>query len=202
MTNSEFIYIFPTTILHKSIDRQFLECELNIVNSNRDKIYKNTGNSMSINKYILDEPEMKDLKDICLKNLDYYLKEIYKNNEIEIYITQSWLNYANKNEFHHKHYHGNSFLSGVLYFDTNETDQIAFVNPIKDVIQIHPTQYDFKNARSWHVPVKNNDIVIFPSHLDHEVPNVIGDKTRISLGFNSFIKGNLGQLHYLNELKL
>jgi len=202
MTNPEFIYIFPTTILNGPINRQFTEDELNIVDINKDKIYRNTGNATSINKYILEEPGMNNLKDICLKHLDFYLKDVYKNNEIEIYITQSWLNYSNKDEFHHKHYHANSFLSGVLYIDTNENDCISFTNPVKEIIQINPTAYDFKNARGWDVNVKNGDIVIFPSHLDHEAPNVKGDKTRISLGFNSFVKGNLGTLHNINELKL
>lgn len=202
MMNSHFIYIFPTTILNGSINRPFSDDELSVVNINKDKIYKNTGNSTSINKYVLEEAEMKDLKDICLKYLDLYLKDVYKNNEIEIYITQSWINYSNKDEFHHRHYHANSFLSGVLYIDTNENDCISFINPVKEIIQINPVAYDFKNAGGWDVIVKSGDIVIFPSHLDHEVPSVKANKTRISLGFNSFVRGNLGTLHNISELKL
>lgn len=50
--------------------------------------------------------------------------------------------------------------------------------------------------------VKDGDLLIFPSSLIHDVPKVVGDKQRISIAFNSFLKGNLGDMSYSTELKL
>jgi hypothetical protein len=42
------------------------------------------------------------------------------------------------------------------------------------------------------IPVANKDIVLFPSNLNHSVPENVGTNTRISLAFNSFFEGSLG----------
>jgi hypothetical protein len=42
---------------------------------------------------------------------------------------------------------------------------------------------------------------MFPSSLTHGVENVVADDTRVSLAFNSFIKGTFGDKESLTELK-
>ena len=54
----------------------------------------------------------------CCK--DYLDKIICPKNDIDLYITQSWLNYTKENQYHHKHEHPNSVISGVLYFDSDK----------------------------------------------------------------------------------
>ena len=56
------------------------------------------------------------------------------------------------------------------------------------------------NSDSWWFNVKSGKIIIFPSSLTHHVDNVIADDTRISIAFNSFIKGILGDNKSLTEL--
>ena len=81
-------------------------------------LVKNEGNVTSANNYILNEPEFKDLKDILTKHINDYISNIYKPKyKATGYITQSWLNYTKKGEFHHIHQHPNSFVSGVLYIN-------------------------------------------------------------------------------------
>jgi len=203
MKNPTISLLFPTIILNGGLNRLFTQKELNFVNYHKDKVRENNGNVITINGYILNEIEMKDLKNICLVYLNFYLKEIYKaKDDVEIYITQSWINYSNKNEWHHRHNHPNSILSGVLYINTNETDKIKFYDEKYNNIEIEPKVFDQNNAKSWWIKVKDGDLLIFPSSLEHEVPKVIGDKQRISIAFNSFIKGNLGDISYSTELKL
>ena len=50
--------------------------------------------------------------------------------------------------------------------------------------------------------VKTGDIVLFPSSLTHMVETKEGDNTRVSLAFNVFIKGTIGNNKQLTELKL
>ena len=46
----------------------------------------------------------------------------------------------------------------------------------------------------------NTVIVIFPSSLTHMVEQTISDDTRVSLAFNTFLKGNIGNNFELTEL--
>ena len=49
---------------------------------------------------------------------------------IKIYITQSWLNYTNFKQYHHAHSHNNSFVSGVFYLKADKNfDFISFKSP-------------------------------------------------------------------------
>ena len=49
--------------------------------------------------------------------------------ELDFYITQSWINITKPDEFHHEHFHTNSIISGVFYISTEEDDAITFSNP-------------------------------------------------------------------------
>jgi hypothetical protein len=50
--------------------------------------------------------------------------------------------------------------------------------------------------------VKKNTLIIFPSTLIHHVNNTKSKNTRISLAFNTFVKGNFGANEKLDELIL
>ena len=51
--------------------------------------------------------------------------------------------------------------------------------------------------------IKNNYLILFPSWLTHSVkPNKEATIDRISLAFNTFVKGNLGKRENLNHLIL
>jgi hypothetical protein len=91
-------------------------------------VTKNTGNTTSVDRYIFEEPAMAGLKSFVQFYINYYMNEIEcPYNPVEAYITQSWLNYTQPGEFHHKHEHPNSFISGVFYIATDSTkDKITF----------------------------------------------------------------------------
>jgi quercetin dioxygenase-like cupin family protein len=55
------------------------------------------------------------------------------------------------------------------------------------------------NSDSWWFNVKPGGIVAFPSNLTHRVENVEADETRISIAFNTFVKGILGDNKSLTE---
>ena len=42
----------------------------------------------------------------------------------EIYITQSWIINSNPNQYHPKHKHPNSVISGVMFFDENNDESL------------------------------------------------------------------------------
>ena len=195
--------IFPTVISKSKLDREFTKDEYDFVLNNTNDCNHNYGNATSNNNYILESKELSSLKEFCLKELQDFLEVAYQpKHDIEIYITQSWLNYTNNNEFHHRHEHPNSFISGVFYIEADEkADKIVFSKSNYQQIAIESKNPEFCYL-SYYLPVNKYDLLFFPSHLTHEVPKTTNPNTRISLSFNSFIKGNLGDNKSLTELIL
>ena len=197
--------LFPTPIYMSNIDRTFTKQELQFVDNQKNKCSKNSGNINTKDNYILNRKEFKNIKkfiDQCCK--DYLEKIISPKNNIELYITQSWLNYTEKNQYHHQHSHPNSVVSGVLYFDCDkENDKILFSSN-KGYQQIKPEIKDFNiwNSETWWFALETGQLVMFPSSTTHQVDTKKGTNTRVSLAFNTFYKGILGSNKDLTELIL
>jgi len=131
-------------------------------------------------------------------------KIVSPKNNVELYITQSWLNYTKENQYHHLHAHPNSVVSGVLYFDCDKNnDKISFTNP-RPYVQIKPEidKYNIWNSETWWFPVETGQLVMFPSSTVHKVELKKGNNIRTSLAFNTFYKGTIGSDHGLTELIL
>jgi len=205
MIKSTINSIFPTPIYTTKMDRGFTKQELQFIDNQKNKCNKNSGNINTKDNYILNRKEFKNIKkflDTTCK--DYLEKIISPKNNIELYITQSWLNYTEKNQYHHIHAHPNSVVSGVLYFDCNkENDQIKFTNPL-GYQQIKPEIKDFNiwNSETWWFALETGQLVMFPSSTTHQVETKKGNNTRISLAFNTFYKGTIGSNNDLTELIL
>jgi len=203
MSTSSIELLFPTPILRNNISRDFTQDELEFVSTSFSSTYKNKGNTTSDNNYILEETEFSDLKQICLDYVQEYVDTVYKPKyKVTPYITQSWLNWTKPGEHHHEHAHPNSFISGVLYINAKDQDKIKFFKSAYQLIKIDTDNYDIYNSDSWWFGVKTGDIVLFPSSLVHNVETVTSDETRISLAFNVFLNGVLGDNKELTELKL
>ena len=86
--------------------------------------------------------------------------------------------------------------------DVQEHDKIKFFNDKYSTIKLEIKDWNMWNSESWWFPVKTGDIILFPSSLTHMVETKQGDNTRISLAFNVFIKGTVGNNKSLTELIL
>lgn len=203
MNQPNFELLFPVPVMFNSMDRDFTQAELDYLNSHSDKTYQNQGNTTSLNNYILNEPEMKDLHDFVQSQVQLYMDKVYKPKyPVKPYITQSWLNWTKTGEYHHTHEHPNSFISGVLYINADaKEDKIKFHAKGYQQINLETDQYDIFNSKSWWFNVKTGGIVMFPSSLTHNVEAVTAGETRISLAFNTFLKGTIGDNRMLTELR-
>jgi len=206
--NEPVIYsIFPTPIYTTKIDRRFTKQELQFVKEQKKHCTNNEGNINTKDNYILNRKQFKNIKKILDKHCkDYLDRVICSKNNIELYITQSWLNYTEANQFHHKHAHPNSVVSGVLYFDSDiNNDKILFSHS-KGYQQIEPqidkTKFNLWNSGTWFFPVETGNLFMFPSSTTHQVETKKGNNTRISLAFNTFYKGSIGSNLNLTELIL
>ena len=204
MIRAEIHGIFPVPLYGSKLSRKFTKKELHFVEKMRAKCRPSVGNTISSNSYILNKPSFSILKkEIDLFIEDYFAKIIFPPKSISPYITQSWLNYTEINEHHHPHHHQNSYLSGILYIAADKDhDNITFGHNDYNQIKISPTQGNELNSNVLTLPVETGETIIFPASLMHSVAVKKGKNSRISLSFNVFVKGNLGQVHDLNELKL
>lgn len=197
--------LFPTPIYFTNLKRSFSLKELKEVEIHKKKLSQNTGNYNTLNSYILNGKTFIPLKKELELHIKDYFNRIYspEDNKITPYITQSWLNYTDKNQYHHIHEHPNSLVSGVLYINADEKyDKIKFHDKQYNCFKITPKDYNMYNSNSWWFPVKKTDLVLFPSSTTHSVENKEGDNTRVSLAFNVFVKGILGETKELTELIL
>jgi uncharacterized protein (TIGR02466 family) len=196
--------IFPTPIYISTLNRELTSDELLFIDNTKLDLHKNEGNNTSNDNYILNNKAFKDLKaDLDLKVQDYFQKVISPTDAITPYITQSWLNYTETNQFHHKHAHPNSLVSGVFYINCDDKfDKIKFFKDRYQTIKPEIKDWNIWNSESWWFSVKTGDVILFPSSLTHMVETKEGTNTRISLAFNIFVKGKIGVNKQLTELIL
>tara|TARA_R110000787_G_C13381008_1_gene441809 strand:+ start:708 stop:1322 length:615 start_codon:yes stop_codon:yes gene_type:complete len=204
MKDAKIAGIFPTPVYLSKLNRKFTKKELSLINKCKVDSHNNVGNVGSNENYILNHDIFNNLKkEIDLKVKDYFKKVICITDEVTPYITQSWLNFTETNQFHHKHEHPNSLVSGVLYINCDkEFDKIKFFNNEYKIIKPEVKEWNLWNSESWWFPVKTGDLILFPSSLTHTVEAKEGTNTRISLAFNTFVKGVIGNNRGLTELKL
>jgi uncharacterized protein (TIGR02466 family) len=151
------------------------------------------GNLRSKSGYIFEYPLFAELKKTINEHIKEYVNIVYPNSNIDVYITQSWANYTEPNQYHHKHSHPNSFISGVFYVNAiKNEDMIKFYKDLPPVFQINYSQANNYNSGNVAILVETGDLVLFPSNFTHNVPPTTSKETRISVSFNTFIKGNLG----------
>ena len=196
--------LFPTPIYITKLTKNFSDTEYKFIEQSKLNTFKNEGNTISADNYILNAKPFSNLKkqlDEIVK--DYFNKIILTSNNIEPYITQSWLNYTEETQYHHIHEHANSLVSGVLYINADKkNDKIKFFNNQYQQIKLEVKEYNLYNSISWWFEVETLDVILFPSSLTHAVEVKKGTNTRISLAFNTFIKGTVGNNIQLTELIL
>jgi uncharacterized protein (TIGR02466 family) len=194
--------LFPTPVAFSKLPRKFTDDEVAFVQNCAKNVTKNTGNTTSVDRYVLNEPSMAGLKSFIQFYINHYMESIEAPyNPVEAYITQSWLNFTQPGEFHHKHEHPNSYLSGVLYVNADpQKDKIYFYKNGYKRISLPTERYNPFNSESWWFSVGTCDMVLFPSYLTHMVEQTESADTRISLSFNTFLKGYIGEEASLTSL--
>lgn len=191
MNNTRIMDLFPTPLYINHIDDPLINQQKNYL-LNLPKI-QNAGNLRSESGYIFEYPLFAELKKTINEHIKEYVNIVYPNSNLDVYITQSWANYTEPNEYHHKHSHPNSFISGVFYVNAiKNEDMIKFYKDLPFTYQINHNQPNNYNSVDVAIFVESGDLVLFPSNFQHNVPPTTSKETRISISFNTFIKGNLG----------
>ena len=196
----ELIQLFPTPVLICPCPFEY-GVELEWINKQPNK-KKNKGalNRQSEDTFILDKPEMSRVRQFIDSKIKAFANNIM-GSDSEMVITQSWLNKNGKGESHHEHIHPNSMISGVWYPQIHEKlPPIQFRNETQRDITLSIKQYNHFNGGTYMIPLKMGELILFPSNLKHSVPENQSDEERISLSFNTWCKGNMGNKESLTYL--
>ena len=194
--------LFPTPVAIYKLDRELTEKELSFIKGQETRA--NQGNVTSTDNTVLRNRSMTKLRDFIESSVSEYFKTVHSpKHDVSLRVTQSWINYTEPGQYHHKHAHPNSFVSGVFYPQANrETDKIYFYRDGFQQIKFPPSDWNVWNSESWWFEGGTGDLILFPSSLTHMVETVKGEDTRISLSFNTFPVGLVGEEMDLTGLKL
>ena len=159
-------------------------------------------NYQSVNTFLLDDPIMKNVRKFIQEQLDQFASEVM-GLESEMVITQSWFNRNHKGMQHHEHMHPNSIISGVWYPQINEQlPPIKFRHPRQSQITGTIVKYNHFNSATFMLPMRKGELLLFPSTLQHSVPTNFTNEVRLSLSFNTWCKGHLGDESSLTYLPI
>lgn len=164
----------------------------------------NIGNETSSDRYVLKDKKLASLTTFIERCVHEYLMATFNpKHDVRLRITQSWLNWTKPGQHHHKHAHPNSLISGCFYVNADkENDKIFFYREGYQQIKFPPIEWNPYNSESWWYAVGTGDLVFFPSGTAHMVQPVGGDETRVSLAFNTFPVGHVGEEDELTALYL
>ena len=159
-------------------------------------------NRQSEDTFVLDRPELSNIRSFIETKLHEFVTKIYASTD-KLVITQSWLNKSKKGESHHEHVHPNSMISGVWYPQIHEQmPPIQFRSRGQRDVSLQTEKFNTFNSATFMLPMKRGELILFPSNLTHSVPTNVGEEERISLSFNTWPKGNMGDIKSLTYLPL
>jgi hypothetical protein len=147
----------------------FYEYEVKITNEEINQIltilkhdkFKNEEQSSTFyNLNILNFPVLKNLKEQIIKIL---------NNQ-NLLLSNNWAQLYNKENEHGLHNHPNSIYSGIIYVNSNSASPTVFYNHIYE---------------SYIHNFKKNTLLMFPSHMGHEVKKLNKNEERLIISFNT-----------------
>ena len=188
--------IFPVPIWRKQLDidsntlNDIKDICINLKNkvpgrtlTNRGGYQSNDISSILYNKYPLNL--IYDYINNAIKSLE---QELHVDRNINLKISNMWLNINRKGDTNVAHNHARSTFSGIIYIASYKNNQGAvFENP-------HPAEQFYLNnitsassplaSRYYMVSSQPGMMYIFPSWLFHYVPAYEGDDERITIAFN------------------
>ena len=200
--------VYYTSILNEKYNKEDI---LDVIeknyykNKNRNEWDKNKSDASNFhhsyndqNNNLFDIINYDSLIPIYEKNISNYLKSLNFDKNIKFNFTITNYTCMTEGQYMNSHMHSNCHFSAIHYlkFDENFNDTTLFFNPSsysKFLNVFSPNILNFfdstdeKNSwlyQNFKFITKEEDLIIFPSILEHSVPVVKSDKYRITLAFN------------------
>lgn len=201
-TVTQVLQLFPTPMQISQLDVNVDDIEKCLTEQFPDLHPQVTGSYVSAHTQILEHSLLKNLKEQILNNVRHYLDNIASVIYEEVYISSSWYNVNPYGTSARQHTHPNSYLSGVFYVKTPDASNISLtqgytrfhspLTPLQSIFNLEIKDTNDYNAMACIIEPKVNQLVLFPSYVPHEVDTYYGSFPRISIAFNVFFKGRIG----------
>jgi uncharacterized protein (TIGR02466 family) len=183
--------IFKTEIKNENYINYFKKVLNKEIKLNKGRVLSNRGGYQTNNLN-----EIKDIKvyeDIFIKPAIEFIKNLNcKKKNIEINLSNFWINLNNVNDYNIMHNHPASNLSGVYYIEVpKDSGSLVFQNH-NLLANGFNNNYDFFDNCNFYthytIIPKKYDLILFPAELLHFVTPNTTNKKRISVAFNLNIK--------------
>ena len=158
----------------------------------------------SNDQYILRNKKLKRLQKDIQGCVDDYKNEIM-SCDLELYMTNSWVNFLLPQKKFPIHHHSNSIVSGVYYIKTDkEMPNLELEHPNINLWRLtwKRKEYNHGNYLSSNIKIGDNRLILFPSTIWHSVNKNFSSTPRVSLSFNTFLREDLYSNDFLAELTL
>ena len=151
-------------------------------------------------KQVLNHDICAPLKEQVQARVDEFLLDYYKLRfDGKFFVHRSWVLQHQSGHSAGAHSHSNSILSGVLYLDVPEkSGEIQFNKPDNyhnwintDTLRFMVNEWHEYNCDAWRIPPQAGEMLIFPSHLKHQITVNATKESRWSLSFDCFLEGLL-----------
>ena len=143
----------------------------------------------------------KKLKKVIDEQIENYIRKYLRlKKTVYLKLQSSWLTVHEKGDHAQKHYHSNSWLSGVYYPLVNSmSGNLVVVNrppygwcdgfmyPESEI-----EEFNSINGISYRFKPTPGDLFLFPSHLDHESEPNLSNVDRVCMAFNYTLHGKWG----------
>lgn len=205
MIQSTVYSVFPTPVYSAQFEGEFTVKELEFISKESNYDTANLGLNPIISSNsttILNAPALTRINNFINLHLDNFSKTIMCIDN-PLFTTMSWLNKTVQGKSHYQHHHVNSIITGVLYL-TDEPAPIDLhtnCNVISNPLKMFPNTYNEFNSHKNTLNIRKGNLILFPSYLEHSTHVTTSTVNRISLSFNTWISGEIGQVvnySYLN----
>ena len=199
MMESELIPLFPTPLYCATLNFEKDEDFDQYIRQLEYARYPDDTGDVSVNKNILLEPEFAELKEEIDKHMNNFYYDYLRSCQGQPVNTGSWINLHKPSDASPKHVHCNSCYSGVFYLKVPQNSGGIKFSMDKETGSHStttsyslPVSHNALNCNHFIKGVSDNLLLLFPSHLVHSTEENKSDQDRISLAFNYYIEGELG----------
>ena len=165
--------------------------ELNIRKTEYYK--KKGGQTINLHKDPYFKNLIKKIKISVRHTAEHWYKAVpgYKVDVVSL-----WINSNEKGMNHPPHNHMNTFLSGTLFLDGDGTDYppLKFIRPHPQPNLPIVKQYNQINSNVCQYNCIKDHFVLFPSYFFHYVDVNKNKKPRLSISFDTVLRGKYGEI--------
>lgn len=198
----EVLSMFPVPLYVGRLERDITAAEMDFILGAEYEHVNTGGNLVSKDRRILEAAPLAGLTRLIEGHIDSYRQSVLATDN-DLYITQSWTNRNARGTSHHPHYHSNSVLSGTVYFSIDPSvPPIVFKSDRRNAILVDHQQQNIFTADTFAFSPRASVVILFPSGVEHYVPVNNSDLPRVSLAFNTFVRGEPGAEPMLTRVSL